>query len=271
MHRKSSKRFLAKHIFLSYNGRKHWHKRARRSSYHEMGFMKILTLSDTVVDLVHSSRIAERFRDVDLVLSCGDLPWEYLEFVVTMLAKRVLYVYGNHAQKNVWDGVHEIRSVAPGGCENVHRRVVNHDGLLIAGLEGSMRYNEGEHQYTQNEMDWLVRALSPKLWWNERRYGRAVDILMTHAPPYGIHDGADLCHQGFRAFLRFMDRYKPRYLIHGHTHLYRLDAKRVTQYGETTIINTYGYQVIEIDIPLSASKPESATVEESDSSRISPS
>ena len=148
-------RFLAKHVSLSYNEHEHLHKRARRSSYHETGFMKILTLSDTVVDLVHSPRIAERFRDVDLVLSCGDLPWEYLEFVVTMLAKRVLYVYGNHAQKNVWDGVHEIRSVAPGGCENVHRRVVNHAGLLIAGLEGSMRYNEGEHQYTQGEMDWL--------------------------------------------------------------------------------------------------------------------
>jgi uncharacterized protein len=74
-----------------------------------------------------------------------------------------------------------------------------------------------------------------------------VDILITHAPPLGIHDGADLCHRGFAVFLGFMDRYKPRYLIHGHTHLYRLDAQRVTHYGETIVLNAYGYQIIEID------------------------
>ncbi|NLG49621.1 MAG: metallophosphoesterase [Chloroflexi bacterium] len=208
--------------------------------------MKILTISDVVVDLVQSPVIAQRFADIDLVLSCGDLPFSYLEYVVTMLNKRLYYVYGNHASHNIlaMDGSYKSE---PEGCENIHRRVVNHEGLLIAGLEGSMRYRPGEHQYSQSEMKLLTWSLAPRFWWNTWRYGRAIDILITHAPPAGIHDGNDLCHQGFDAFLSLMDRYKPRYLIHGHTHLYRSDAKRVTRYKDTIVLNTYGYQVIEID------------------------
>ncbi|MGI5917078.1 MAG: metallophosphoesterase [Anaerolineae bacterium] len=208
--------------------------------------MKILTISDTVVQLVQSPMIAQRFADVDLVLSCGDLPFDYLEYIVTMLGKPLYYVYGNHAEHGVM-GADGQPKEHPGGCDNIHRQVVNHRGLLIAGLEGSMRYREGEHQYTQGEMRWLVRSMAPRLWWNRMRYGRAVDILITHAPPFGIHDGQDLCHQGFMAFIEFMDRYRPRYLIHGHTHLYRQDARRVTRYGDTIVLNTYGFQVIEID------------------------
>ena len=209
--------------------------------------MKILCVSDVVVDIVHSAAIAERFKDVDLVLSCGDLPYEYLEYIVTMLGKPLFYVHGNHAQHGMLmaDGT---RTDEPGGCRNIHHRVVNYRGLLIAGLEGSNRYKlDGEHQYTPAQMKWLVNTMAPCLWWNQLKYGRAVDILITHAPPWRIHDGEDLCHQGFEAFLTFMDRYKPLYLIHGHTHLYRLDSQRVTQYKETTVLNTYGYQIIEID------------------------
>ena len=208
--------------------------------------MKILTISDVVDPLVDSQRMAERFHDVDLILSCGDLPFHYLEYVVTMLGKRLYYVRGNHAQKDVLRSDGSVK-LGPEGCLNIHRRVVNHNGLLIAGLEGSMRYNEGEHQYTQAQMSLLVRAMAPRLWWNRWRLGRSVDILITHAPPLGIHDGEDLCHRGFQAFRDFMERYKPRYLVHGHMHLYRQDARRATRHGETMVLNTYGHQIIEID------------------------
>ena len=221
------------------------------------GLMKILTLSDTVVSLVHSTKVAERFRGVDLVLSCGDLPYDYLEFVVTMLGKPLYYVFGNHAQSQLVRADGTV-STEPGGCQNLHMRTVNHNGLLIGGLEGSMRYRPGSHQYTQSEMRFLTWRMAPRLWKNRLQHGRPLDILITHAPPRDIHDGQDLCHQGFDAFLEFMDRYQPRYLIHGHTHLYRLDAQRVTQYGRTTVLNTYGYQVIEIDdTTLQATPPKS--------------
>lgn len=207
--------------------------------------MKILTISDVVVDMLHTPRIAERFHDVDIILSCGDLPYDYLEYIVTMLAKPLYFVHGNHAQRiiSMDDG---LSKDTPDGCVNIHRRLVNFRGLLIAGLEGSMRYREGEHQYRPSEMRRMIWMMTPGLWLNEKRYGRAIDILVTHAPPLGIHDGQDLCHTGFQAFLDFMDRWKPLYLVHGHTHLYRQDAIRSTLYENTTVLNTYGYQVIEI-------------------------
>lgn len=209
--------------------------------------MKILAISDVISELVHSPNIVKRFSDVDFVLCCGDLPFDYMEYVVTMLGKALYYVYGNHTQPFVLAANGDIRC-EPQGCINIHRKVICHCGLLIAGLEGSIRYRpDGEHQYTQLQMRRMAHMMAPQLWWNRRRYGRPVDILITHAPPYGIHDGKDLPHQGFVAYLNFMDRYKPRYLIHGHTHLYRLDARRETRYGETTVLNAFGYQVIEID------------------------
>ena len=207
---------------------------------------KILTVSDTVADLVYSPLIAERFGDVDLVLSCGDLPIEYLEYIVSMLNKPLYYVRGNHAQDRLVRADGTVR-VGPEGCSNIHRKVIDHDGLLIGGLEGSMRYRDGPHQYTPLQMELMVTLMFPRLYWNTLHYGRPVDIFVTHAPPLGIHDGKDLCHRGFDAFIGLMDRYRPQYLIHGHTHLYRRDAQRVTQYGDTTVLNTYGFQVIEID------------------------
>ncbi|HHX45341.1 MAG TPA: metallophosphoesterase [Chloroflexi bacterium] len=209
--------------------------------------MKILSISDVVVSLVQSPAIAQRFSDIDLVLGCGDLPFDYMEYIVTMLGRPLFHVYGNHAQHKRLSANGTLRSAHPEGCINIHRRVINYRGLIIGGLEGSMRYREGPHQYTQREMALQALSMAPQLWLNRLRYGRAIDILITHAPPFGIHDGADLCHQGFLALLSFMDRYKPRYLIHGHTHLYRQDARRVTRYNETLVVNTYGYQIIEID------------------------
>ena len=99
-----------------------------------------------------------------------------------------------------------------------------------------MRYREGEHQYRPSEMRRMIWMMTPGLWLNEKRFGRGIDILVTHAPPLGIHDGQDLCHTGFQAFLDFMDRWEPLYLVHGHTHLYRQDAIRSTQYKNTTVL-----------------------------------
>ena len=207
---------------------------------------KILSISDTVADLVYSPLIAQRFRDVDLVLSCGDLPIDYLEYIVSMLNKPLYFVRGNHAQDRIVTSDGTVRA-GPEGCTEIHRKVINHNGLLIGGLEGSMRYRDGPHQYTPWQMEMMVTLMFPQMYWNTIRYGRPVDIFVTHAPPLGIHDGTDLCHRGFGAFLGLMDRYRPQYLIHGHTHLYRRDAQRVTQYGDTTVLNTFGFQVIEID------------------------
>jgi hypothetical protein len=210
--------------------------------------LKILTISDKVDELIYSPAIKHQFGDVDLVLGCGDLPHYYLEFIVTMLGGPLFYVIGNHA--NAVKGRHGLRGEweYPGGCENIDGHVVRYRKLLIAGLEGSMRYNNSpDFQYTEREMAWKMWQLAPSLLLNRLLYGRYVDILITHAPPLGIHDKPDRCHQGFRAFVTFMNHFRPRYLIHGHVHVYSTLEKTDSVYRDTTVLNTYGYRTLEID------------------------
>jgi Icc-related predicted phosphoesterase len=212
--------------------------------------MKILTISDEVVESIYSPDIKQRFGDVELVLACGDLPPYYLEFIVTILNVPLLYVFGNHDQ-GIYTSSGQFKQ-APMGGVNVDERVVEVKGLLIGGLEGSMRYSgRGDHQYAEQDMQWKALRMAPALWWNRLRHGRFLDILITHAPPYGIHDGTDLCHTGFKTFLRVMDTYRPRYLIHGHQHIYSPHTTIRTTYRHTQVVNTYGYQVIRFDAAIS--------------------
>jgi hypothetical protein len=76
--------------------------------------------------------------------------------------------------------------------------------------------------------------------------GRYLDILITHAPPLGIHDDQDPAHRGFKTFLDFMARYRPRYLLHGHQHCYVPQAWQ-TRYLDTDVVNVYPFRVIEIE------------------------
>lgn len=207
--------------------------------------MKILAVSDIVEPGLYHAGIRERYSDVDLVLACGDLPNFYLEFIVTMLNKPLYYVFGNH-DKNIIQTEKGSKPVEPGGCVNLDGRTANYKGLLLAGLEGSMRYKlGGGPQYTEREMWLKTLGLVPRLLWNRLWYGRYLDILITHAPPYGVHDASDLCHTGFKTFLWAMKHFRPRYLIHGHVHLYGYNPVRRTVYGSTLVINTYGHQVFE--------------------------
>jgi Icc-related predicted phosphoesterase len=207
--------------------------------------MKILALSDQVVEQLYCPSVKERFGDVDLVVGCGDLPAYYLEFIVSMLNVPLIHVPGNH------DPASPARESAldPHRCAgNIDGSVVEERGLLIAGLGGSIRYRPGGvNQYTPGEMTRRILAMTPRLLWNRVRRGRFLDILVTHAPPRGIHDAADPAHVGFAPFNRFIARFRPRYLLHGHSHVYRRDAVTSTRVGQTTVVNVYPYRVIDIE------------------------
>jgi len=209
--------------------------------------VKVLAISDKVDERIYSLSLQDRFGDVELVLGCGDLPFYYLEYVVTLLRVPLLYVQGNHGPHVELTDSGEEKYYA-GGCLDIDNRVVEARGLLIGGLQGSMRYTpQGRYQYTEGEMRSKVWRMVPSLLLSRLRHGRHIDILITHAPPYGIHDKDDLCHTGFETFLDFMDRYRPRYLFHGHTHRIHPQDSAVSHYGATTIINAYGHQVLEIE------------------------
>ena len=138
------------------------------------------------------------------------------------------------------------------GCINVDGQTARAGRLLLAGLGGSVRYKpDGLYQYTQAEMSRRILALIPALWRNWLQRGRALDILITHAPPRGIHDTAhpdsDSAHVGFEAFLPLLRRFRPRYLLHGHSHVWTTRQVTHTRYAATDVINVYPYKIIEIE------------------------
>ena len=106
-----------------------------------------------------------------------------------------------------------------------------------------MRYKPGNYQFTEREMKKRVRKLWPKLW-----FRGGFDILVTHAPAYSLNDGRDLPHQGFMIFLKLLDKYRPKYFLHGHVHMsYGRNHKRYDKYQDTNIINAYERCIFEFD------------------------
>jgi Icc-related predicted phosphoesterase len=202
--------------------------------------MKILCVSDHIDPLVYSNSIKTRYADVDYILCAGDLPLDYLDFIVSSLNKPLFFVFGNHH-------VDELTAQSCHNCGGVHvgSRVRKEEGLIVAGLGGSMRYNRGANQFTELQMYLEAIKLIPRMLYNRVFHRRYLDILLTHAPPRGIHDRQDRCHWGFRAFLWFMKTFKPRYLVHGHIHLYDLSDTRRTNWMKTEVINAYSHYIID--------------------------
>ncbi len=225
--------------------------------------MKILGISDNTDTLIYSSIAKDLYKNVDLVVSAGDLPLRYYDYIATVLNKDVAWVYGNHNLDD-YDRMKSRKSDSYKAFEDVmsgrqiefmpHFGGMYVDGkalydtrnrIIIAGLGGSMLYNGGKSQFSEREMKRRIFWLSSRLMQNKRKYGRYVDILLTHAPPRGIGDGEDLCHRGFECFLDFMDKYKPKYLLHGHVHLEDMNANRTTLYNETKVVNIYKSYIID--------------------------
>jgi uncharacterized protein len=210
--------------------------------------MRILTVSDKVEPVLYGPYIRERVGQVDLILACGDLPYYYLEYIVSLLDVPLYYVHGNH-DKVVAPANHGVPSTDAtiSWATNLDGRAAAHQGLLLAGLEGCRRYSpDRPFQYTEREMRFRATRLGLKLLPNKLRYGRYLDILITHAPPRGIHDDEDIPHQGFESYLDLMRTYRPMLLIHGHQHVYNRNLTMETVYQGTRVLNTYGYRVIEL-------------------------
>ncbi len=197
--------------------------------------MKILVVSDHENRKIWDFFEPGMLNKYDLILSCGDLKPEYLSFLATMSHAEVLYVHGNHDRN--------YQKCPPEGCTEIDGRIFEFRGLRILGLGGSMRYKPGPCMYTEEEMK---RRIS-KLWLKIRRK-KGFDILLTHSPAAGINDQEDPAHRGFQCFTDLIDRYHPKYFLHGHVHgNYGHGFKRTDTRGETVIIN--GYDKYEIDIP----------------------
>jgi len=216
--------------------------------------LKILCISDLIDPLVYSHNIKERFSDIDLILCAGDLPLDYLDFIVSSLNKPLYFVFGNHHIEEIdyfkkkeapYILIQDERTCC--GATHIGTKIIKEEGLIIAGIGGCMQYNRGPNQYSDFRIYLKLFKLVPLLLFHRIFHGRALDILLCHAPPRGIHDRQDLCHRGFKAFLWFMKTFRPKYLIHGHIHLYDLSDVRITQWAQTTVINAYSHYILHID------------------------
>ena len=202
-----------------------------------MKTVKILFISDNPSRALWDYFDKSRLENIDLIISCGDLPPQYLSFLATFFTGPVLYIHGNHDDCYL--------TTAPEGCICIDDSVYEFGGIRIAGLGGSMRYRSGVFQYTENQM----RLRTLKLQHHIRRH-KGIDILVSHAPAHGINDGQDLPHMGFHSLTRLLNKHHPKYFVHGHMHLsYNYAQKRISKYQDTTVVNAYERYVLEYQVP----------------------
>lgn len=194
--------------------------------------MKILVVGDAESKYLWDFFDEKKLKDVKLIISTGDLNSKFLTYLVTMLNVPLLYVHGNHDTGYL--------NSPPEGCDNIEDKLIIYKDLRIVGLGGSFRYKPGPFQFTEKEMRKRVKKLRRKLWVN-----KGFDILVSHAPAYGLGDGQDLCHKGFESLKDLIEKYKPKYFLHGHQHLNYGTQPRIIKYNDTTIINSYQYHIFD--------------------------
>jgi Icc-related predicted phosphoesterase len=215
--------------------------------------VNVLVVADEV-----ASYLQERtLRDLspDLVLAAGDLPWDYLEWIASSVPAPMVFVPGNHdpeirpaklSRNGTWtEGGMPSDAPRPHGVINADQEVVEAAGLRIAGLGGCVKYNNGPHQYTQRQYEKRANKLVRKA-----RSSGPVDVLLTHAPPFGLGDGEDGPHVGIQALHKVIERVAPTWHLHGHIHPYG-QTMPDRQVGHTTIRNVIPWKVLDITPKLS--------------------
>jgi len=211
---------------------------------HNSSIVKILAVSDEVVDRLYSLCSNGHFREIELLLGCGDLPYPYLENLLTMLNIPLFYVPGNHDPN--YNPENTLARVA--GGSNLNLKLIRCKKFLIGGFGGSVRYRpDGTNQHSQADAYSRAFRMFPRLLLNRINYGRSLDILITHSPPFGVHDDDTLAHQGLKAINWLIHVAKPRYHFHGHTHFQRGNlSPSESTHGLTKIINVFPYKVIDV-------------------------
>lgn len=199
--------------------------------------MKILIVADEECPALWDFYRPGCLAQYNLILSSGDLNPRYLEFLVTMARCPVMYVHGNHDTS--------YRHDPPEGCDSIDDKLIVYRGVRILGLGGCLKYRQGDHQYTEKQMQRRIRKLKRAI-----QLVGGVDVVVSHAAPRGVGDWNDHSHQGFASFLELIDGYHPKYLFHGHVHLnYSHNIQRIREYGNTKVVNCCQRYEVEYEEP----------------------
>lgn len=205
----------------------------------------ILAVTDEADPRIYSETLRERMGHVAFVISCGDLPVSYLEFITDSLNRPLYYVHGNHENR-----CGEGRTCVPGGAIDISGKVITDPGtgLILAGIPGCLRYEDDQvGHYAEWQVGLMAHKMSPRLHVNRARQGRALDLLVSHAPPRDVNDRTDPAHRGFETLRGFLTKWSPRYHMHGHIHLYDRSQPHQQRFHDTDVINVYPYRLLEIE------------------------
>jgi uncharacterized protein len=223
--------------------------------------VRILAVADAEHPSLYDFFDRERWRGVELVLGCGDLDGDYLDFLATSLGVPLFYVRGNH-DRNLW------KNDKPAG-DDIGFRVVTYKGVRLAGFEGCAWYGGRGIEYTEWQMRWRVWNLIPRLMLH-----RGVDLIVSHAPPSLRPEEVevlespsllldtsaqatgkastpemelgDRAHRGFTSYTDLLSLFPPRVWLHGHVHLNYGRLPRVRRFRQTIIANAYGYLLLDV-------------------------
>ena len=217
------------------------------------GGIRVLAVSDEVEEGLLAN--LSHTRSAELIVACGDLPAEYLGALMSALDVPLVFVPGNHDPDQsgyrvsraglITQAGFPARPPWPSGAISADGRVVDAGGLRIAGLGGCLRYREGPNQYTERQQARRARALRQRAGWRRLRDRRAVDILLTHAPPRGVGDGDDPAHRGFGCYHPLAAALRAPVLLHGHVHPYGTVPPPL-RLGRTTVCNVTGWHLFEL-------------------------
>ena len=129
----------------------------------------------------------------DMVLTLGDIDEGTLDYISHM--SRQVPIFGI-------PGNHDTHSLP--GVTNLHGRVVDYKGIRIGGMGGARKYKDHRYHYTDREMRFRMMGMP------------AVDLFISHAPPFQTSQNEDYIHQGFEAFDHYIAKHSPQFWLHGH-------------------------------------------------------
>lgn len=221
---------------------------------------RILAVADEVDTTLDSPETRRRIGAVDLVIGCGDLPVDYLQFVVDAFNVPLAYVRGNHDVGGAWATGDATRLHLPEPLRDGIPRT--DDGLTLVGFNG-IPFHGGGGLQTRDFTTW--RAVTRAYAALRLRTSRLPALMISHAAPRGINDGPDRMHRGSLPLRWLANRIRPPLWLHGHTTLVtrRLVDRAVHRSG-TLFYNAAGAVVVDLLPPGSALPPRIARLEEPD-------
>lgn len=159
-------------------------------------------------------------KQFDLLITLGDIASETMDYIQFMgRFVESIGVLGNHDPKQIL------------GLNDIHCKVVEIGGIKFGGFGGSLKYKDDPNHYTEAQVAKKMKKMP------------AVDVFISHAPPYCTSEKEDRLHQGFKAFDDYIERHQPKYWLHGH-----LSKKYSCNVGKTAVFGIAEKQPLTLEL-----------------------